>query len=98
MTLKDKLGKRIKNGSTIVYAQRSGNSGDLRVGIVKNIIDSNDDITIQVRGISPEGELNSKDGYLQYTNRVVVIEQLPSKLIRRLRNHYYDSKRSIRNK
>lgn len=77
--MKDKLGREIKVGDFIVYGTLDGRSAALRIGKVLEIKDDNRITTI---GIDDKrvwnnypARLNSKVGYLQYSERIVVLDK-----------------------
>lgn len=98
--VKDKVGNLIIPGCYIAYGVRCGNSGDLKVGIVKEIkkVDNRDgyfksiNYQLRVRGIYEwsfeKVELGRADGFLQDTDKIVVLNTLPQPYKNLLDNHY----------
>lgn len=81
----DIVGREIKAGCLVAYAVRSGNSGELRLGIIKKVTQQpkrwgeGTESVFVVRGVdkySSKPKLNTKDGKLLYSNRIVVLDSI----------------------
>jgi len=95
--VKDRVGNLITPGCYIAYGIRCVNSGDLKIGIVKEIkfIEKNyfDNCSnsIRVRGIdnwTKEPSIGGGDGYLGDTDKIIVLNTLPKPYKNLLDNHY----------
>lgn len=90
----DKLGKEIKVGSYIAYGHNLGRCAGIRIGKVLEIKEHinehtktywNEQFRFIVRGINDDWsyrnqlELNSKNGTLMYSDRILVLEDIPEK-------------------
>lgn len=86
--LKDILDQEIKEGDFIVYAIRSGNSGDMKIGLVIDVSEKKDEysdrteLKIGVYGYDSYWKINSRKSYLQYPSRIAVVpaNKVPEKI------------------
>lgn len=93
----DKIGKEITVGSYIAYGHSIGNSSGLRIGKVLSTAKRDRGCDIVVIGIDDDHKvfypikLNSRPGYLQYPERIIVIpESLLSEEYKKLFEGKYD--------
>lgn len=105
--MQDKNGQTIKAGDFIVYGHAMGRCSGLRYGVVKAVAQSKPDWNdetkehCRVRGADddsyggsnrPTFQLNSRDGTLQFGDRILVIDdsQMPARCQELLHAHYVE--------
>jgi len=85
--LRDIFGEKLNTGDVVAYGVRHDNSGDLNVGIIKEIDDSKG---ILVRGITSANMgkpyLNFRDGWTS-SRQMVKLNNVPGKILVPLKLH-----------
>lgn len=95
----DMLGTALVPGDFVAYGVRDGNSGALRIGIIKEITKKEKKYRpgefyyyVRVRGMERNFKgrmiLFSRDGFTTTTDNMVKLVYLPTEIANMLENHY----------